>query len=184
MKQSLNALDKLLAREGGVALELKETAAAKKMHGARTALLEHLQQVSQSANLPLIIATERTIIEGDLGRYTNSQPMANSLKNALAEIAAIERHIEIVDDREKYKAVDQAHSLLKNRKGGLPYDEARQALSSHYTRLNNLDKSRLDDDEKRIIDTRKSAIFVAGKLYAERKAKSLGIELAQRGNRL
>jgi len=67
------------------------------------------------------------------------------------------------------------------------HDEARQALSSHYTRLNNLDKSRLDDDEKKMIDTRKSAIFAARNLYTERQAKNLEIDLAKgktRGNRL
>jgi hypothetical protein len=50
-----------------------------------------------------------------------------------------------------------------------------------------MDKSRLNDDEKKVIDVRKSAIFTAGKLYAERQAKTLGAGLAQgkkRGNSL
>ncbi|PKP67748.1 MAG: hypothetical protein CVT83_07890 [Alphaproteobacteria bacterium HGW-Alphaproteobacteria-5] len=113
--------------------------------------------------------------------------MTSSLTTAINEIAVIERHIGIVDDRDRYRTVDQAHSLPKNRKGGLPLDEARQALASHYTRLTNMDKSRCDDAEKKIIEARKSAIWEAGKLYAARQATSLGIDPSQgkkRGNRL
>ncbi|MCW5222207.1 hypothetical protein D5041_00935 [Verminephrobacter aporrectodeae subsp. tuberculatae] len=113
--------------------------------------------------------------------------MTNSLKAAIGELSVAERHIGIVDDPQKYRAVDQAHSLPRNRKGGLPLDEARQALASHYTRLNNLDKARLVDDEKKVIDARKTAVFEAVKLYTARQAKTLGVDLAQgkkRGNRL
>ncbi|GHU38632.1 hypothetical protein AGMMS50256_38070 [Betaproteobacteria bacterium] len=37
-------------------------------------------------------------------------------------------------------------------------------------------KSRLSDDEKAIIEARKHNIFQAGKLYALRQAKTLGVE--------
>ena len=83
----------------------------------------------------------------------------------------------MVDDKQEYSRVDASHSLPKNRDKGLPLDEARQAFKSHYARLNNLDKSRLSDDEKAIIDARKSNIFNAGKLYALRQAKTLCVEL-------
>jgi hypothetical protein len=187
MNKSLGALERLLVRERGYAHEVNESPPAKRLQGARNGLLEHIRTVSQSGDLALIVTTERTIVERDLQYHANSQAMTSSLKTALNEMAAIERHIGIVDSRTKYRAVDQAYSLPKNRKGGLPFDEARQALASHYTRLNNMDKSRLGDDEKKVIDARKSAIFNAGKLYAERQAKSLGIEAAQgkkRGNHL
>lgn len=175
----LNRLNRLLATEEQFAATLKKTPVAKRLEGVRANLLEHIREVGRSGDLSLIIATERAIVEGDLTRYTNSPSMASSLKTALTEIAAIERHIAVVDDPAKYRAVDQAHSLPKNRKGVLPLDEARQALVSHYTRLNNLDKSRLGDDEKKVIDARKSAVFAAGQLYAERQAKALGIESTQ-----
>jgi hypothetical protein len=95
--------------------------------------------------------------------------------NALEKL---NRHIGIVDDPDRYSVVDQTHSLPKNRKKGLPIDEARQALASHYARLNNQDKSRLGDEEKQIVDARKSNLFQAGKLYAERQAKTLGVDVA------
>jgi len=145
--------------------------------GGKTGLLEHVRQVGRSGNLPLIVATEKAMVEGDLARYANNQPMANSLKTALNEIAAVERHIGTVDDKANSQGIDRGHGLSKQRK--VPYDEARKALLSHYTRLNNMDKSRLSDDEKKVIDARKSAIFNADKLYADRLAKTLALDLGQ-----
>ena len=123
----------------------------------------------------MIVATEKTIIEGDLERYANSPMMVSSLRTALIEIAAIEKHIAIVDDPARYQAVNEAHSLPRNRRGDLPYDEARQALASHDARLNNMDKARSEDDEKQFIAARRAAFKEAGKLYALRQARTLGI---------
>jgi hypothetical protein len=174
--KSLLLLERLLAREDSRTSQLRKTLQAQQLHDVREDLLRHVRKAGQSGDLQLIVATERAIVEGDLTRYANSKAMANSLKTALTEISVIERHIGIVDDRARYQFVDQAHSLDRNRKGGLPYDEARQALAGHYARLDNMDKSRLDDDEKQIVDARKSAMFAAGKLYAERQARILGAE--------
>jgi len=171
----LEKLNRLLVFEEELTEDLKNTRAAKRIENARNELFEHIREIGRSGDLSLIVATERTIVEGDLTRYANSQAMTSSLKTALNEMAVIERHIGIVDDNAKYLAVDQAYSLPKNRKGSLPFDEARQALASHYARLNNMDKSKLGDDEKKVIDARKSAVFAAGKLYAERQAKTLGV---------
>ena len=60
-------------------------------------------------------------------------------------------------------------------RGDLPFDEARQALAGHVARLNNMDKSRLDDDEKKIIDARRAAVSSAIKLYMTLQAQALGI---------
>jgi hypothetical protein len=182
----LAKLYRLLTSEANFTEELKEAPAARKLQGTWNDLLETIREIGRSGDLSLIVATERAIVQSDHDRYANSAAMTSSLKTALNEIDVIEQHIAIVDDQDKYRAVDRAHSLPRNRKGGLPLDEARQALASHYARLTNMDKARLDDDEKRIIDARENNIFQAGKLYAGRQAKALGILLAQeeqRGNR-
>jgi len=176
-------LNRLLMREAGYTQELRETRAAKKLQGVRADILAHLQEVSQSKDLSLIVATERSMVKNDLALYTNSLSMARSLNTAINEITAIERHVSIVEDYARYHAVDQAHSLPRNRKKGLPFDEARQALASHHTRLNNLDKSRLGDDEKQLIEVRKSAMFSAGKLYAARQAKTLSADHLNSGEK-
>ena len=159
------------------------TRTARRLDRDRIALREHVRSVRDSANLSLIIATERAFLEGDLERYANSPAMVGSLNVALSQISTIERHIGIVDDKKKYEIVDQAHSLKTNRKNGLPYDEARQALSSHLSRLANLDKSRLTDEEKKVIEVRRLAISAAEKLYIARQAETLGADLEKRKSR-
>jgi hypothetical protein len=103
-------------------------------------------------------------------------------------MATIQRHITILKNPARYRQeIDQAHSYPKNRRAGLPYDEARQGFASHYARLNNLNKARLDDTEKKIIDARRTAIFNAEKLYIQQQAVTLGIQQTQtkkRGMRL
>ena len=69
--------------------------------------------------------------------------------------------------------VNRAYSLPKNRRAGLPFDEAYHALASHQARLGNMDKSRLDDEEKGIIDARRAVMLAAGQLYAARQTASL-----------
>ena len=54
--------------------------------------------------------------------------MADSLKAALNEFAALEQQLDMVDKPEQYKPVDAAYSLPKSRNKGLPMDEARQSF--------------------------------------------------------
>jgi len=49
-------------------------------------------------------------------------------------------------------------------------------VASHHARLANLDKSRLDEDEKHIVDARKAAMDVAQKLYIAQQMDALGVE--------
>ena len=170
-------MDRILASEATLTDELAKSSFAKRLSATRNHLLESLREIGKSGDLSLIVAIEKAIIQGDLDRYANSAGMLSSLKTALLELNAAERHMTLVGNIAQYKQVDASHSLPKNRKAGLPWDEARQAFNSHYARLNNLDKSRLDDDEKRIIDARKSNIGNADSLYAEQQARALGLEV-------
>ncbi|GHU01803.1 hypothetical protein FACS1894154_11760 [Betaproteobacteria bacterium] len=171
-------LHRLLAQEELFAAAVASTPETATLNINRVDLLKHVREIGKSNDLAFIVASEKIIVRGDLERYANSPAMVASLKKALAELETVERHLPLVDDPSQYRLVDATHRFPKNRKGGLPWDEARQALGSHYTRLDNLDKSRLSDDEKAIIDARKSNILNAGKRYAQRQAKILGIEQA------
>jgi hypothetical protein len=168
-------LARLLVVEVGFVREHAAAQTAKRLEKARINLLKHVREVGKSGDLPLMVETEKNIIQGDLDHYANSKSMISSLNAALSELNAIEELLAIVDDWNRYEGVNKSHILPKNREKGLPLDEARQAFKSHYARLNNLDKSRLSDDEKSIIDARKSNILNAGKLYAQRQAKTLGV---------
>ncbi len=61
----------------------------------------------------------------------------------------------------------------RNRKADLPFDEARQALASHRARLANMDKSRLTDEEKELVDARRDAVQSAEKQYIELQERAL-----------
>ncbi|WP_375607524.1 MULTISPECIES: hypothetical protein [unclassified Bartonella] len=148
----------------------------KKLHDVRNDLCSYLRNIEKSGGLSLLIDTERSLVENDLLRYANSKAMISSLKKALMEIDIIKKHIILVSNPAQYKTVNEVHSLPKNRKGGLPYDEARQAIASHYARLGNLDKSRLTSIEKSIIDVRKENMTIMRKLYEKMKAKAIGID--------
>ncbi|MBB4076785.1 hypothetical protein GGR08_001094 [Bartonella fuyuanensis] len=148
----------------------------KKLHDVRNDLCSYLRNIEKSGGLSLLIDTERSLVENDLLRYANSKVMISSLKTALMEIDIIKKHIILVSNPAQYKTVNEVHSLPKNRKGGLPYDEVRQAIASHYARLGNLDKSRLTSIEKSIIDVRKENMTIMRKLYEKMQAKAIGID--------
>jgi hypothetical protein len=177
---SIAQLQRLLVVEGGWTKEHAVAPTAQNLDKARNNLLNHVKEVGKSNDLSLIVATEKAIIEDERKNHANSKGMVSSLDAALAELKATEKLLSIVDDKVKYGSISQGYSLPKNREKGLPLDEARQAFKSHYARLNNLDRARLSENEKKIIDTRKSNMLQAGKLYAERQAKTLGIDLEPR----
>ena len=83
-------------------------------------------------------------------------------------------NLRLLTTPEKYKAIDRAHSLTKNRNRGLPLDEARQVFRSHRARLGNQAKTRMDDTEKQIIYARRKALGIAEKDYIERQTTALG----------
>ncbi|GAA4664330.1 hypothetical protein [Bartonella pachyuromydis] len=143
----------------------------------RSNLCDHIRNVGKSGDLSSLLDTESDLIKDVLLRYANSKAMASSLETALMEIDVVKDHIKLVSNPEKYDAVNRGHSLPKHRKGGLPYDEARKAMSSHYTRLGNLDKARLTSVEKSIIDVRRDNMKVMRKLYEKMQAKAIGIDL-------
>jgi len=178
-QEFLDKLENLLAAEETFVERLKKTSEASELSTGRKELLNHLRTLVKSDDIALIIATEKTIIEGDLSRYANSAAMVTSLKAALEGMEIIEHHLTLVSDKDKYTIIDQAHRMARNRKAGLPFDEARQALAGHHARLTNMDKSRLDEDDKEVIEMRKAVIAHAQDCYARRQSATLGIDPAQ-----
>ncbi|UTO27845.1 hypothetical protein [Bartonella harrusi] len=155
---------------------LDETIEARRLYGARSDLCNLICAIGRSGDLSLLLAAECNIIAEDLNRHANSSAMVSSLKTALIELNVIKKHVKFVADSEKYQLINEGYSLSKNRKNGLPYDEARQAMASHYARLSNLDKSRLTAVEKSIIDARKQNIKTAQRLYEKMQEKAIGLK--------
>lgn len=176
---SNGTFDRLLLREAGFMLERDRTPAAEQVRAVRRDILAHVVAVGRSDDLDLILSTERTLLESDRDRHSNSAAMKGSLGTALDELASAGRHLVRVREPESYRAIDEAHSRPRNRAGGLPRDEARQFFSSHAARLLNQDKSRLDEDEKRIVDARKRNMRTAEKLYTVLQRQALGPAIAR-----
>jgi len=55
--------------------------------------------------------------------------MTSSLQKAMEAMQVIEDHIDLISSKEKYSIIDRGYSMAKNRRAGLPFDEARQALA-------------------------------------------------------
>ena len=90
---------------------------AKDLEGVQLEQVNLLREAGKSGDLSLIVSVEKTFVETELAYYSNSKLMEGSLKTTLKELAVVERHIGIVDDPVRYKAIDEAHSLPRNRKG-------------------------------------------------------------------
>ena len=175
MNKTMGTFNRLLSVERYAVSSMKATMEGRSLEVSQRNLLKNLRELGRSGDLSQIVAVEKMFVETERAYYSNSKAMEGSLKTALKELDVVERHIGIVDDPARYKAVDEAHSLPRNRRGDLPYDEARQALRSHHARLNNMDKARLSDTEKQVIDARKSNILQAERLYKERQVMALGL---------
>jgi len=175
-EDSLLVLDWQLAKEEGRVLRLRQTDEACELSQTRQELITIYRELFQSGDLVLTVCAEKMILEGDQLRYSNSPAMNNSLKAGIAELNAVLAHVDLVTDFAKYHLIDCAHSLPKRRdEQGRPLDEARESLNSHLTRLSNLDRSRLDEDEKELIESRKAAIRRARDLYIALQESALKV---------
>ena len=175
-QQQSKERDRLLGFEAIAVDTHREAPSAAKLVGTRKDLIAHVREIAASGKGEWIIAMEKGFLANDLERYARAddKEMIGSLNAALLGIAAIERKHRIVDDKEQYQRVNEEFSFPKNRKQGLPLDEARQAFTSHRARLGNYVKYRLEETEKECIRERRKALSIAEKDYIARQAKTLG----------
>ncbi|MBF0250776.1 MAG: hypothetical protein HQL35_09140 [Alphaproteobacteria bacterium] len=171
----LSKINRNLLNERAAFVQRERSHEAGKLQAAQTDLLQTAKEVGRSGDLELIMATERTILINELRLYGNSAGMKSSLSTAIEDIKQAERHVPIVKDKKRYAAHAELFQRPKNRRGGLPYDEARQFFNAHNTRLLNQDRSRLSDVEKRTLNVRRTNIRNAEKMYAALQVQALGI---------
>ena len=178
-QQQSEERDLLLGYEAVAVERHREVPSAAKLVDTRKALIAHVKEIAASGNAEAIIEMEQDFIQNDLERYTRAddKEMTGSLNAALLGVAAIKQQLELVDDPQKYQAIDRGHALPKNRKQGLPLDEARQSFSSHRARLGNYVKYRLEETEKQLVRERGKALSIAEQDYIARQARTLGMML-------
>jgi len=153
---------------------LRKTKPSQRLARQRKKLADVLRRVARSRDLALIISIETTLLRGDLENYANSKAMRKSLTAALNEMQAVVLHLQLVADREKYRFVNQTHNIAKTRQGDMPLDDARLSLAAHRTRLENLDKSRLEEEEKELLEIRKDYMHESIGLYIDFQKEALG----------
>ena len=172
---------RLLMLEASSVNEHRGAPSAAKLVDAKKVLIAHVKEIAASGNAEAIIEMEKDFIQNDLERYAKAddKEMTGSLNASLLGVAAIKQQLELVDDPQKYQAIDRGHALPKNRKQGLPLDEARQSFSSHRARLGNYVKYRLEETEKQFVRERRKALSTAEQDYIARQAKTLGVALPQ-----
>ncbi|TAN56393.1 MAG: hypothetical protein EPN20_18820 [Magnetospirillum sp.] len=174
-KWSITTLNQLFLEEKVLVEARDKTPAAVELKQSRGELTAQLREIGKSGDLDLIMAAERRFLENDLAQYVTSGAMRNSLKTALKELEDARAVLPLVKDSSIYQAIDRSHAHHKSRVGGLPKDAARQFFTSNAARLLNMDKSRLDAEEKGIVDARKQNMRAADGLYAGLQRQALGL---------
>ena len=138
--------------------------------------LDIFKKAAEEGNAHTIVATERALIQAELEQFADSPTMRTSLREGIKNLEIIETYLNHTKDRARYKNIDEDHALEKNRKNNLPYDEARQSLRSHITRLRNLDTSRMDKPERTILEQRRKNMIIAEDVYIAKQKTALNIK--------
>lgn len=176
--ESIKALNRVFLREKGLVDARDKTPEGLALKQSRQRLAGLIGDIGKSGDLDLIIAAERRFLENDLAEYVTSGAMRNSLKTALKELNDAQAIFPLVKNPSVYQAIDKSHAHHKSRIGGLPKDAARQFFNSNAARLLNMDKSRLDKEEKAIVEGRKRNMRTADKLYEALQRQALGLASA------
>lgn len=171
----IDKLEFALASEFEYVRDLGAPGAVQRHKDVRARQCDLFRDLGKNGTISDIISAEKSLLAFELAYYANSKAMKGSLDSSLHELSACERMLRKVQQPNIYKDVNDDHSLPRNRVGGLPRDEARQFFKSHWTRLLNQDKGRLDRLDKDIIDARRANMRTAEKRYIAMQQIALGI---------
>ncbi len=137
-----------------------------------------LNAIGQTRDVGLILKAERGLLENEIAFYSNSPAMAKSLDNAMSELKGAETTYQKVLTPATYREIDEAYQSHKSRSGDLPKDEARQFFKSQNARLMNMDKTRLDEGEKAVIEARRDNLRAGEIAYIALQKQALEVHIA------
>ena len=150
-----------------MAFETKELSPTAQIHkSAQEHNFNAVAAIGRSGDLQTLLTAERALLKSSLG-------------SALEEIKQAEKMHNIAQNKDRYREVDELYQRPKNRRRGLPYDEARQFFNAHNTRLLNQDRSRLSETEKKTLNARRTNMRIAEKAYIALQQKALGQDVQQ-----
>ena len=138
--------------------------------------LDIFKKAAEERNAHTIIAADRAFNQAEFEQFADSPDMRNSLRQGIRDLEIIETYLNYVKDPARYKRINETYMREKNRRGDLPYDEARQCLRSHAARLKNLDTSRMDKPERDILEQRRKNMKIAEDVYIAKQKTALNIK--------
>ena len=136
---------------------------------------DHVAEVGKTGDARYILEVELALLQEERDNLSNARVQEGSLDTAIEGLTVTLGLLEQVRTPESYRTVDKNHSTRKRRSGGLPLDEAREFFKSHNSRLLNLNKGILSDEEKALIDIRRANIRKADRIYIALQQQTLGI---------
>lgn len=172
-----------LLSAGDELVEQRNSHVEKAIKDNKISVLDSINAVKERGKAEDIIDCELSFSKHYWDNYINDKYMKGSIDNAIEGLSIIKKHLQIVDSKDAYEAVNSSYEKRANRKSGLPYDEARQSFRGQIARLVNESKAVSTDVDKEILAARRSALFVAEKDYISRQAKTLGVDLGKKKSR-
>lgn len=151
------------------ALETEQGREANLSFGSQRQLL---REVLGRGDLEEILAAELLVLRYDRGVANDARERA-SLDQGISQLRVTLGLVGKVADPETYREVDEAHQFPRNRRGGLPIDEARQFFGSHRARLKNLRSGYGEPERKRVVAVREANMKAAERSYIELQRAAL-----------
>ena len=136
---------------------------------------DYVIEIGKTGDARSILQTELAVLQEERDNLSNARVQEGSLDTAIEGLNISLNLLEKVRSPQSYSTINEAHSSRKRRSGGLPLDEAREFFKSHNSRLLNLNKAILSDEEKELIDIRRANIRKADKIYIGLQQQALGI---------
>ncbi len=166
-------LDALLNEERATYLDVLSTSASHAYTTVQRALIEELLSIKGRQDLSALLAAEQAIVQNELVHNCNSTAMRKSFSEALDELSVMQKLAIKARHCETYAGINEAYQLPHNRRGDLPYDEARQSFVTHSARLRDLLTARLSHTQKKLIQCRLKNLRMAWQLYIGLQRKAL-----------
>ena len=174
--ERLDRLNEDLVLEWSNFLARERSSASVGYSKAQRQLAATVRSIGEHGSIETVLSAERAIIENERRLYGNSASMEKSAKLAVLELDSAVIHLELLRAPARYRdAVDRLTQRPRNRRQGLPDDEARQFFRSHRARLRNRDASRLTREEKRTLIERGANMRGAEKAYIQLQRVALGL---------
>lgn len=142
---------------------------------AQRRIQDVLRSIGRAGNAAEIVAAEEWVLLNERQFFGADQAVQASVKAALNDVGDVKMGLSLLESATDYERFARHFENPKNSRGGVPFDPARKGLVAHSTRLLNLDKSRMTEEERETIKLRRGNLRVVEREYIARQRKTLGL---------